>query len=70
MNSVTESVVTVAVAIIGLASLAVLVSRNATTKDLIKETGNVFNTGLGIAISPVTGGGNGGFNSSTGRVFG
>jgi len=68
MNSVTESVVTVAVAIIGLATLAVVVSRNARTVDLIKAGGNVFNTSLATALSPVTGGG-GGFDNS-GRVFG
>jgi len=59
MNSVTESVVTVLVAIIGLASLAVLVSRNATTVQLVNATGKNFTGALGMAISPVTGGGSG-----------
>jgi len=69
MNTVTESVVTVAVAIIGLATLAVIVSRNATTVDLIKTGGGVFNTSLATALSPVTGGGSG-MSFNTGRVFG
>lgn len=67
MNSLTESVVTVAVAIIGLASLAVLVSRNARTSEVISSTGKAFNSALATAISPVTGGGgfgNGGFSNS------
>ena len=70
MNSITESVVTIAVAIVGLASLAVIVSRNARTTDIIDAGGNAFTSALGMAISPVTGGGNGGFNNYTGRVFG
>lgn len=69
MNSVTESVVTVAVAIIGLATLAVIVSRNARTTDIIKAGGGAFNSALATAISPVTGGGMG-MNFDTGRVFG
>lgn len=63
MDRLTESVVTIAVAIIGLATLAVLVSRNANTSGVIKAAGNAFNSSLGTAISPVTGGGfSGGFN--------
>jgi len=69
MNSISESLVTVAVAIIGLASLAVIVSRNARTTDIIKAGGGVFNSSLATAISPVTGGGSG-MDFSTGRVFG
>lgn len=57
MNKLTESVVTIAVAIIGLATLAVLVSRNANTSGVIKAAGNAFSGSLGVAISPVTGGG-------------
>lgn len=56
MNNLTESVVTIAVAIIGLATLAVLVGRNSRTTDVIKAAGGVFNSSLGTAISPVMGG--------------
>ena len=70
MNNLTESVVTVLVAIIGLATLAVIVSRNARTTEIIDSTWGGFSGALGMAISPVTGGGNGGFNNTTGRVFG
>lgn len=66
MDRLTESVVTIAVAIIGLATLAVLVSRNANTSGVIGAAGNAFSKSLGTAISPITGGGgfgapNGGF---------
>lgn len=57
MNNITESVVTIAVAIIGLATLAVIVSKNANTTGVINSAGNAFNSALGTAISPVTGGG-------------
>lgn len=73
MNNITESVVTIAVAIVGLASLAVLVSRNARTSEIIDSGGNAFSRALGVAVSPVTGGGgfgNGGFNQVNSRVFG
>jgi len=62
MNSLTESVVTIAVAIIGLATLAVIVSKNANTVGVINSAGGVFNSALGTAISPVMGGG--GYNST------
>jgi hypothetical protein len=66
MDRLTESVVTIAVAIIGLATLAVLVSRNANTAGVIGAAGNAFSKSLGVAISPVSGGNsfgnpNGGF---------
>lgn len=62
MDRLTESVVTIAVAIIGLATLAVLVSRNANTTGVINAAGNAFSKSLGTAISPITGSGpNGGF---------
>lgn len=62
MDRLTESVVTIAVAIIGLATLAVIVSKNANTVNVIKAAGGAFNSSLGTAISPVTGGGGGGYN--------
>lgn len=67
MNNLTESVVTIAVAIIGLATLAVLVGRNSRTTDVIKAGGGVFNTSLATAMGPVMGGGNG---MGAGQLFG
>lgn len=48
----------VALAIVGVASLAVIVSKNADTTNVITASGNAFTNALGVAISPVTGGGN------------
>lgn len=57
MDKMIESAVTIAVAIIGLATVAVLVSRNAQTPKLISSAGQAFSEGLSVAVSPVTGGG-------------
>jgi hypothetical protein len=51
------SMVTVATAIVGVAIIAVLVSKNANTSQVIQSTGNAFSSSLATAISPVTGGG-------------
>lgn len=57
MNNITESIVTVATAIVGVAILAVLVSRNSNTSGVIASAGKAFSGALGTAVSPVTGGG-------------
>lgn len=46
----------IATGIIGLAIIAVLVSRNADTSNVIKSAGSAFSGALGAAVSPVTGG--------------
>lgn len=56
MDRLTESVVTIAVAIIGLATLAVLVSNRAKTSEVIGAGGNAFAQALRTAVSPVAGG--------------
>lgn len=56
MDRLTESVVTIAVAIIGLATLAVIVGRNSQTSRVISSAGNAFTSALGVAVSPVMGG--------------
>lgn len=53
-----EKLVTIAVAITGVAILAVLVSKNANTAGVIKAGGSAFSQALAVAVSPVTGGGN------------
>lgn len=55
MGNATEQVVTVAVAIVGVAILAVLVSRNSNTAAVIRETGQAFSGALSVAVSPITG---------------
>lgn len=50
-----SSVVTVLLALVGVAIVAVLVSQNAQTGSVITAGGNAFTGGLGAALSPVTG---------------
>lgn len=50
------SVVTVLTAIIGVALIAVLVSKNANTTNVITSGAQGFSTALGTALSPVVGG--------------
>jgi hypothetical protein len=62
MGRVGEEIATIATAIIGVAILAVIVSKNANTSAVIKSAGDAFKGSLGVAISPVTGGAGLGFN--------
>lgn len=71
MNSALSGIVTIAVAIIGVAIVATLVSRNAQTPQVISSAGNAFARALSAATGPVTGGG--GFSmpmSYTGGIYG
>lgn len=54
MDQLYTSLVTIATAIVGVAMLAVLVSRNSNTAGVINAGGNAFSGALGVAISPVT----------------
>lgn len=56
MNSVTESIVTIATAIVGVALLALIVSNRSNTANVIRAAGGAFSGALGVAVSPVTGG--------------
>ena len=50
------SIVTVLTAIIGVAIIAVLVSKQANTSGVIQAGGSAFNSALATAVSPITGG--------------
>lgn len=50
-----RSVVAVATAVVGLAVLAVIVSRNSNTTNVIQAAASGFNNSIATAISPVTG---------------
>lgn len=54
-NQLINSVVTVAVAIIGVAIVAVLVSKNANTTGVINSASSGFSSALKTALSPVDG---------------
>lgn len=56
MNNALGQIVTVLTAIVGVAILAVLVSKRSQTPAVIKEFGNAFSGALNAATSPVTGG--------------
>ena len=56
MGNAGEQVVTIAVAIVGVAILAVLVSRQSNTAGVIQAAGKSFSDALGVAVSPITGG--------------
>ncbi len=55
MSTFMESIVTIATAIVGLAIVAVLVSKNAQTPAVIQSAGSAFGNSLAVAESPVTG---------------
>lgn len=55
MNALMEAGVTIALAIVGLAIVAVLVSNKANTTGVIQAGASGFANDLGVAESPVTG---------------
>lgn len=65
MNNIWSGIVTIAVAIIGVAIIATLVSKNANTANVIKSAGGAFSQALNAATGPVSGGGFS-FNNSFG----
>lgn len=73
MNEFWASVTSVAAAIIGVAIIAVLVSNNAQTANVIQSATTGFANDLTAAVSPVTGNsatpnvGNSGFGGFTGQ---
>lgn len=55
MNTLVEAGVTIALAIVGVAIIATLVSRKANTTGVIQAIGSAFGNDLGVATAPVTG---------------
>jgi hypothetical protein len=55
-DNLISSIVTVVTAIIGLAILAVLVSKQANTGGVIRSAGSALAQDIAAAVSPVTGG--------------
>lgn len=50
------SLVSIATGILGVAIIAVLVSKNANTSGVLSAAGSAFGQDLSVAVSPVTGG--------------
>ncbi|HEY6019402.1 MAG TPA: hypothetical protein VIY48_05685 [Candidatus Paceibacterota bacterium] len=57
MSKIGEQVTVVALAIVGVAVLAVILSKNSNTTGVIGAAGSGFSQALAAALSPVTGGG-------------
>lgn len=55
MSPFFETLTTIALAIVTLGTVAVLVSKNAQTPQVIQAGGSAFSNALGVAESPVTG---------------
>lgn len=55
MNSVVEPIVTIAMAIVGVAILSVLVSQKSQTSNVLAAFGQMFSNMLSAATGPVTG---------------
>lgn len=55
MNHFTEALVTIAVAVIGLAMVAVIVSRRSNTANVAQAVSSGLANNIATAISPVTG---------------
>lgn len=56
MDGIITPLVTVLMGLIGVAIVAALVSNKSNTANVIKAGGNAFTGGLGVALSPITGG--------------
>jgi hypothetical protein len=68
-NELIGAVVTILLAIAGVAVIATLVSKNANTSGVITAGSRGFSTGLGAALSPVTGSGPMSFQFSGGGAL-
>lgn len=55
MSNFLEGVSTIALAVIGLAVVAVIVSRKSNTTGVIQSAASGLANNIGVAISPVTG---------------
>jgi hypothetical protein len=55
MSQLTEALVTIFTAIIGVAILSVIVSSKSNTTGVLQAFGSMFSNALGVATSPVTG---------------
>lgn len=55
MSPIIEAVVTIALAIVGLAIVSVLVSGRAQTSSVVQSIASGFGNSLGVAEAPVTG---------------
>lgn len=57
MNELTAALSSIALAIVGLATLSVLISKNANTSSVINSLSGALSSNIAAATNPVTGGG-------------
>lgn len=57
MNAFIEGTITIALAVVGLAVISVLVSKNAQTSSVIQSLASGLGNNIGVAEAPVTGAG-------------
>lgn len=57
-SQLTTAIVSILTAVVGVALLATIVSKNSNTTGVLNAGFSGFNSILGTALSPVTGGGN------------
>lgn len=55
MNDLTQAMITIFTAIVGVAILSVLVSKNSQTGNVLTSFGQMFSNSLSAATAPVTG---------------
>jgi PRD1 phage membrane DNA delivery len=55
MDEITKEIASVLLAIVGVAIVAVIVSKNSQSPAVIQAAGSAFGNSLDVAISPVTG---------------
>ena len=65
-SSLMNSVVTIALGILGVATLSVILSKNSNTTAVIGAGSSAFSGGLAVALSPITGQSGSAFGSGFG----
>lgn len=55
MDQLVTALVSILTAVVGVAMLSVIVSKNSQTPEVLTAGGNAFGNILGIAVGPVTG---------------
>lgn len=66
MNNAIPAVLAIITGIIGIAIIAVIVSRNSQTPSVLQSAGQALASVISAAVSPVTGSGGGGAFGNTG----
>ena len=65
-----ETAGAIGLAIVGVATLAVIVSKNSNTSGVLSAGGSAFSSALGTALSPITGNTNSQYATSWGGMSG